>query len=64
MLLGMSKMKIKVSVDESKLRPIDTPVIIGDNSRIKTDLGWEPRIPFEKTLNDLLEYWREKIKQG
>lgn len=64
MLLGMSKIKIKVSVDEKKLRPIDTPVIVGDNTRIKQDLGWEPKIPFEKTLNDLLEYWREKIKQG
>lgn len=64
MLLGMSKIKIKVSVDEKKLRPIDTPLIVGDNTRIKEDLGWEPRIPFEKTLNDLLEYWRERIKQG
>jgi GDP-4-dehydro-6-deoxy-D-mannose reductase len=63
MLLRMSKIKITVSVDEKKLRPIDTPVIVGDNTRIKEDLGWEPRIPFEKTLNDLLEYWREKINR-
>jgi GDP-4-dehydro-6-deoxy-D-mannose reductase len=63
MLREMSKIKIAVSVDEKKLRPIDTPVIVGDNTRIKKDLGWEPRIPFEKTLNDLLEYWREKINR-
>jgi GDP-4-dehydro-6-deoxy-D-mannose reductase len=62
LLLEKSSREIKVSLDESKLRPIDTPVIVGDNLKIRKDLGWEPQYSFEKTLEDLLEYWRGKIK--
>jgi GDP-4-dehydro-6-deoxy-D-mannose reductase len=61
MLLEKSETDIKVIVDEEKLRPIDTPVIIGDNSKIKKDLGWSPKYSFEQTLENLLEYWRKKI---
>jgi GDP-4-dehydro-6-deoxy-D-mannose reductase len=60
MLLDMSKSEIKVTVDVSKFRPVDTPVIVGDNSKIKKDLGWEPEYNFEDTLLDLLNYWRKK----
>jgi len=60
MLLNMSKSNIKVTVDKSKFRPIDTPVILGDNSKIKKDLGWEPKYKFEQTLEDLLNYWRRQ----
>jgi len=43
-----------------KMRPYDDPIYVGDNSKLRR-LGWEPRIPMEKTLTDMLEYWRSNI---
>ncbi|MBI2075744.1 MAG: GDP-mannose 4,6-dehydratase [Candidatus Aenigmarchaeota archaeon] len=60
-LLAMSTKKITVKEkDPEKLRPIDDPLFIGDNSKIRK-LGWEPKIKIEQTLRDTLEYWRENL---
>ena len=56
--LEMSKVNIEVKVDPKKLRPSDEPIIIGDNNKIKNECGWEPKIPIEKTIEDILDYWR------
>jgi GDP-4-dehydro-6-deoxy-D-mannose reductase len=58
-LSGLEKVEVKQV--PWKLRPYDDPIYIGDNSKLRR-LGWELKIPIEKTLMDLLEYWREKIK--
>jgi nucleoside-diphosphate-sugar epimerase len=34
------------------------PVLVGDSSRLRNELGWEPSIPLSQTLDDLLAYWR------
>lgn len=60
-LLSFSKAKIKVEVDRQKLRKTDIPVLVGDNSKLRVDTGWEPQILFEQTLRDLLEDWRNRI---
>lgn len=60
MLRGMSRKKIEIEIDQDRLRPSDVPVLLGDNSKFKKQTGWEPRIPFQKTLEDLLTYWRGK----
>jgi len=60
-LLGLSKVKIEVKEDPERLRPSDVPVLIGDNTKFVKQTGWQPEIPFEKTLTDLLNYWREKV---
>lgn len=61
MLLGLSKKKIKVEVDPARLRPSDVEILLGDYSKFHKKTGWEPEIPFEKTLKDILDYWRKKI---
>jgi GDP-4-dehydro-6-deoxy-D-mannose reductase len=58
MLLGMSKVKVKVEVDPARLRPSDVPILLADASKFVNQTGWQPRIPFEQTLMDLLNYWR------
>jgi GDP-4-dehydro-6-deoxy-D-mannose reductase len=58
LLLGMTECKIEVRSDAKRLRPSDVPVLRGDNSKFRQATGWEPRIPFEETLRDTLEYWR------
>lgn len=61
MLLSLSTEKIKVEVDEAKFRPIDVPEIRCDCSKFHTVTGWEPEISFEKTLKDILDYWRKIV---
>lgn len=60
MLIKSSTAKIKVVIDKSKFRPLDTPQIIADNTKVKA-LGWQPTIPIEQTLDRILKYWRENI---
>jgi len=61
MLLGMSRTAITTTVDESRLRPSDNPIVVGDASRVAREVGWEPRIAIEQTLADLLDYWRQRV---
>ena len=58
-LLALSEAKIEVKQDPSRLRPSDVPRLLGDCSKFKKDTGWQPTIPFETTLNDMLAYWRQ-----
>jgi len=55
---------ISVKEDPTRLRPSDVPLLQGDASKIRKELGWQPEIPFEQTLLDTLEYWRRQIKAG
>ena len=61
-LLSLSNKKIKVVTEKSRLRPIDADLQIPDSSKFKKHTGWKPKISFEKSMNDLLDYWREKVK--
>ncbi|MFH0801462.1 MAG: GDP-mannose 4,6-dehydratase [bacterium] len=60
-LLSMSSLKISVEQDPQRMRPSDVPLLLGDFSKFKSRTGWEPSIPFEKTLEDLLNYWRDRV---
>jgi GDP-4-dehydro-6-deoxy-D-mannose reductase len=67
MLLRRSRVPIQVRIDPARLRPTDTPVLLGNPGRIGSELGWAPRIPLDRTLDDLLAYWRgqsEGIARG
>ena len=57
-LVGQSRTPIRVEPDPERLRPSDNPMIAGDRSRIGAETGWEPKIPIQQTLDDLLDYWR------
>lgn len=58
-LLEISGTKARIEVDPKKLRPTDEPVVVGDNTKIKRDCGWKPKISLEKTLEGTLNYWRK-----
>ena len=60
MFLGLTKVKIKERQDPKRMRPSDVPILLGDHSLFSKTTGWEPEIPFEKTLKDLLDFWRNK----
>jgi GDP-4-dehydro-6-deoxy-D-mannose reductase len=60
-LIALAKVEVKVETDPARLRPSDVEVLIGDYSKFHADTGWEPKIPFDQTLEDLLNYWRQRI---
>jgi GDP-4-dehydro-6-deoxy-D-mannose reductase len=63
LVLSFSTAEVKIEVDPARLRPSDVEILIGDSSKFRADTGWEPRIPFEQTVRDLLDYWREKLSR-
>lgn len=60
-MLSLSKVKIKVKVDESLLRPSDNPDLLCNRSKFTSLTGWKPEILIDKTLKDTLDYWRNII---
>jgi len=64
-MLSLSTRKdIKVEIEKERLRPIDADLQVPDTAKFRKHTGWEPQIPFEKTMQDLLDYWREKVAFG
>ena len=59
-LLSLSEVKILSKIDPSRSRPSDILDLYGDYSKIKISTGWEPQIPLEKTLTDLLDWHRSQ----
>jgi len=62
-LISLSPMKdkIRVEVDPKLLRPSDVTLQIPDISKFTKETGWSPEISFEKTMTDLLNWWRENV---
>jgi GDP-mannose 4,6-dehydratase len=64
-LLGLSKIKnIKIEVDPARLRPSDVTFQVPCVNKFILATGWKPEIKFDKTLEDLLNYWRDYFKNG
>ena len=63
-LLTKTDVEIRVEQDPDRLRPSDVERLIGDASKFRRDTGWEPQIPFEQTLEDILRYWRRRLGVG
>lgn len=63
-LLTFSKLKLEVKVDPDLLRPSDVTLQIPCIDKFKNETGWEPEIPLDKTLQDILDYWRDELKRN
>jgi GDPmannose 4,6-dehydratase len=64
-LLSISTRKnINVRVEKSRLRPLDADLQIPDTTKFRKHTGWKPQIRFEKTMRDLLDYWRHRVNSG
>lgn len=63
LLLSLSPLESKITIkqDPARMRPSDVPVLLGDSTKFREKTGWKPEIPFEKTMEDLLNYWRERV---
>ena len=63
-LLNMSRVSIRVEVDPARLRPSDVPILVSDCRKARQCTGWQPEIPLEQSLADVLDYWRAQVRQG
>jgi GDP-4-dehydro-6-deoxy-D-mannose reductase len=63
-LVAMARVDVRVEIDADRLRPSDNPIVLGDRSRVTSEIGWEPMIPIERTLTDLLDYWRVSVARA
>jgi GDP-4-dehydro-6-deoxy-D-mannose reductase len=60
-LLSLTPAQVEVREDPDRLRPSDVEILLGDCTRFQRTTGWQPTIPFEVTLKDLLDYWRDRV---
>ncbi|MCR4647539.1 MAG: GDP-mannose 4,6-dehydratase, partial [Lachnospiraceae bacterium] len=63
LILSKSTAEIKVEVDPAKIRPVDVPIIEADTTKIFKATGWKTQIPLAQTIEETLDYWREKINE-
>lgn len=61
LLKDLSRVPFEVRQDPERMRPSDVPVLLGDASRFRARTGWAPAIPFRRTMEDLLDYWRARV---
>jgi GDP-4-dehydro-6-deoxy-D-mannose reductase len=52
---------VEVHVDPTRVRPVDQPLLVADPSKLRDATGWEPQFSIERTLADMLDYWRDAI---
>jgi GDP-4-dehydro-6-deoxy-D-mannose reductase len=60
--VARARVPISIVQDPALFRPNDLPVLVGDHSRVSADTGWTPQIPIETTVDDLLNYWRQRTQ--
>ena len=61
-LLALSSVTVTVEEDPARMRPNDVPFAVGDASRIRAALGWQPIVPWAQTLSDVLDDWRVRVR--
>ena len=62
LLLSKTSKKISIQPDPARVRPSDVMILLGSCAKFRNQTGWKPEIPLDRTLEDLLNYWRDKVK--
>ena len=62
--LSPIKSKLVIKQDPDRMRPIDADLQVPDTTKFTNHTGWVPEIPYEKTMLDLLNFWREKVAKN
>lgn len=60
-LIALAGIECEITRDQELIRPVDNPIIIGDNTKLRKATGWTPEIPFETTLRDSYQYWLSNL---
>lgn len=56
------RVPIEIAVDPARLRPVDEPILIGDNRKLCAVTGWTPTIDMTRIVDEVLEYWRNQYR--
>ncbi|MGN0347040.1 MAG: GDP-mannose 4,6-dehydratase [Lachnospiraceae bacterium] len=59
-IIAKSTAEIQVKTDMAKIRPVDVPIIEADITKIREATGWSPQISLDRTISEVLDYWRKK----
>lgn len=62
-LIASARHPMRIELDPARLRPVELPALQGDASKLRSATGWAPEIPLERTLSDLLGWWRERVER-
>jgi len=62
-LIALSKVKPTIEFDSARLRPSDMPDVVADCTKFRARTGWRAEIPLERTLLDILDYWRQSTRK-
>jgi len=60
-LLSRARTRITIAFDQARLRPSDTPIVVGNPGRIRGELGWAPARTIDQVVDDTLEWWRNNL---
>lgn len=60
-LRDLADTKVTVEVDAARFHAADAPLVLGDNTKLRSDVGWKPETELKQTLADLLSYWRKNL---
>ncbi|MEO0182406.1 MAG: GDP-mannose 4,6 dehydratase, partial [candidate division WOR-3 bacterium] len=60
-MIALVNLDLEIVPDPARMRPSDVELLIGSYEKFHAATGWEPSIPLEQTLKDLLDYWRSRI---
>ena len=60
-LLACARVKVEIKQDPGRMRPSDVRLLVADSTKFRQQTGWQPQIPFEQTMSDLLDYWRQRV---
>lgn len=61
-LVALARLDVTIRRDPARMRPSDVPLVLGDAGRLRDELDWAPAIPIDRTLEDLLDYWRSQVR--
>jgi GDP-4-dehydro-6-deoxy-D-mannose reductase len=61
-LLELATHPMRLVDDPARQRPVDLPILVGDNSKLTGQTGWRPEIPLSTTLKDLMEDCRSRAR--
>ena len=63
-LIKVASVKCEISTDSNRMNKHDVSDIYGDYSEVSRDTGWTPSYSIESSLENLLDGWRERLKNG
>ena len=62
LMFEITGIEAEIKIDEAKLRPNEQKRIYGSGNKLKDYTGWRPKIPLKQSIEDILNYWREKLR--